>query len=231
MNDEFILLDTHVHTSEVSVCGKVPAAEMVRRYKDAGYDGIIITDHYNEGYFEALGELSWEKKIESFISGYKLAQTEGKNVGLMVFFGIEARFSDSHDDYLVFGLDEKYLIENPKLYEHTYESFKAYIDGTGALIFQAHPYRKGQSPANPSLLHGIEVFNGNPRHDSQNDRAYAYAKNNNLRMIAGSDAHQIEDIAISGIKVPRHIDSIEKLIKWYLNKTQGMEHIYIRDKA
>ena len=34
--------DTHVHTCEVSPCGKVPAEEMVRLYREAGYQGIII---------------------------------------------------------------------------------------------------------------------------------------------------------------------------------------------
>ena len=32
-------LDLHVHTSEVSGCGRVPAAEMARLYHEAGYDG------------------------------------------------------------------------------------------------------------------------------------------------------------------------------------------------
>ena len=42
-------LDLHVHTSEVSGCGKVPAAEMVRLYHEAGYDAIVITDHLIAG--------------------------------------------------------------------------------------------------------------------------------------------------------------------------------------
>ena len=40
-------LDIHVHTSETSSCGQVSAQEAVRLYEQAGYDGIIITDHYH----------------------------------------------------------------------------------------------------------------------------------------------------------------------------------------
>ena len=142
MNNDLILLDTHVHTSQVSGCGKVSADEMVRLYKKAGYQAIIITDHYCKEYFEDLGQISWQDKIKSFVSGYKLAEKEGKKIGLKVFLGMEIRFTNGPEDYLVYGLDEEYLIENPKLYNETLESFRNGISNKGALIIQAHPYRK-----------------------------------------------------------------------------------------
>ena len=37
--------ELHCHTKEVSRCGAVPAAEIVKMYKENGYDGIVITDH------------------------------------------------------------------------------------------------------------------------------------------------------------------------------------------
>ena len=49
MKDNLMLLDTHVHTCQVSPCGKVPAKEMIELYKEAGYGGVIITDHYYKG--------------------------------------------------------------------------------------------------------------------------------------------------------------------------------------
>ena len=47
--------DIHTHTSEVSPCGKVEAEKVVELYKEAGYTGIVITDHYYEGFFENGG--------------------------------------------------------------------------------------------------------------------------------------------------------------------------------
>lgn len=229
MDNEFQLFDSHVHTSEVSFCGKVPAMEMVRRYKKAGYEGIIITDHYYGGYFDSLSGLPWEQKVESFLSGYKIALKEGSRIGLKVLLGMEITFFNSPEDYLVYGLDEEYLIGNPKLYDHTLDSFKSYIEGTGALIFQAHPFRRGLTPAPYDLLDGVEIYNGNPRHNSNNDSAYAYAKDNNLKMIAGSDGHQIEDVGKAGILIPKEIDSMDKFIEWYVNKAAETEHIYIND--
>ncbi len=215
MKQQSYLIDTHVHTSEVSSCGKVPAANMARYYKDAGYQGIIITDHYYDRYFEALGDLPWEAKVQKYLSGYKAALEEGKRIGLNVMFGIELRFHDSPEDYLVYGIDEEFLINNPELYRYTLKSFKELIDHQNILIFQAHPFRAGVKPAPPALLHGVEVFNGHPRHDSHNELAYKFAAENGLLMIAGSDAHQPQDVGRAGICLPHPICSVRELVEYY----------------
>ena len=41
--------DPHVHTDESSICGKIPAKEVVNLYKNAGFDTIFITDGESEG--------------------------------------------------------------------------------------------------------------------------------------------------------------------------------------
>lgn len=45
--------DLHVHTSNVSPCAHVQAEEVVRLYAQAGYTGIVITDHYYDRFFSA----------------------------------------------------------------------------------------------------------------------------------------------------------------------------------
>ena len=72
-------LDIHVHTSETSSCGQVSAQEAVRLYEQAGYDGIIITDHYHREYFNSLGNLTWNDKIDCYLKGYR--SSKGKNEG------------------------------------------------------------------------------------------------------------------------------------------------------
>jgi hypothetical protein len=215
MKKQWFLLDTHVHTSEVSSCGKVFAQEMVRYYKAAGYDGIIVTDHYYDGYFELMENQPWEIKVGKFLSGYKAALEEGERIGLNVMLGMEIRFYGSVEDYLVYGFDESFLIQNPELYKYTLESFKKLADNYNILIFQAHPFRAGMRPADPALLHGVEVFNGNPRHDSHNDLAYEFAAKNGLLMIAGSDAHQPQDVGRAGICLSLPIYLSRQLVGCY----------------
>ena len=41
--------ETHLHTSETSACAVSSAGDMVRAYADAGYTGIVVTDHFFNG--------------------------------------------------------------------------------------------------------------------------------------------------------------------------------------
>jgi len=72
------------------------------------------------------------------------------------------------------------------------------------------------APATEQLLDGLEVYNGNPRHDSQNNKALSYAEKNNLKMISGSDFHEYEDLARGGIaaeEVPSNMSELCSLLK------------------
>ena len=71
------------------------------------------------------------------------------------------------------------------------------------------------NPASDDLLDGLEVYNGNPRHDSQNDKALSYAEKHNLKMISGSDFHENEDLARGGIvaELPEKMSELISLLK------------------
>lgn len=195
-------LDTHVHTSQTSPCGKVDAKELVHLYKEAGYDGLVITDHYYRAYFENLDQSNWEDKIKQYLQGYHNALAEGKRLGLTILLGMEIRFDENENDYLVYGLDEDFLYKNKQLYTLNLQTFYKLIQNTSIRIYQAHPFRPRMIPADPHCLHGIEIYNGNPRHNSNNQKAYDYAQQNQLQMISGSDFHQVQDIARGGIVLP-----------------------------
>ena len=69
----------------------------------------------------------------------------------------------------------------------------------GALLVQAHPYRKKCTPAIACYLEGLEVRNLNPRHENHNGWAEDYAAQFGLLRLGGSDCHRTEDIARGGI--------------------------------
>ena len=215
--------DVHVHTSETSSCGKVPAVQVVRMYKDAGYKGIIITDHFFNGFFDSLGSISWESKIDSFLCGYKSAKSEGDKVGLTVILGMEMRFNNSPNDYLVYGTDETLLKNNSEIYKFGLEKFKTFAKDNGLLIYQAHPYRPNITAASPKLLDGVEVYNGNPRHNSHNNSALEFACHNGLKMLSGSDFHQVEDLARGGIILEQKVHNMDELLA--VLKSQAYELI------
>ncbi len=193
------IYDVHIHTSETSSCGKVDAKTVVRVYKEAGYHGLVITDHYTRGYFESLRYNQWEDKVNQYLRGYHSALAEGRKLGLNVLLGMELRFDENESDYLIYGIDEDFLFRHRELYTLNIEKFSGMINGTTIQIYQAHPFRLTSVPANPAYLHGIEVYNGNPRQISNNSKAFEYAKKNGLKMISGSDFHLLSDLARGGI--------------------------------
>ncbi len=192
-------IDTHVHTLETSLCARIEAAEIIRLYKEAGYQGVIITDHYYDLYFENLIGLSWDEKIDQFLRGYHHAMEEGSKQGLKVFLGMEIRFTENPSDYLVYGITEQFLRENKELYTLGLKEFKKRIDKENILIFQAHPFRKHMIVAAPEDIHGVEVYNGNCRQNSNNELALTFAKEHSLLMSSGSDFHMPEDLARGGM--------------------------------
>ena len=205
--------DLHVHTKETSGCGRVPARRVVDLYREIGYDGIVITDHYLQDFFSGLGRRPWSEKVQRFLAGYRAAAERGREVGLRVFFGLELRFADDPLDYLVYGVDEDFLLAHPELLAADLAKLRALAKARGFLVYQAHPFRPGSSPAAPELLDGVEVYNGNPRHDSRNHLALEFARLHGLGMISGSDFHQPDDLGRGGIEVEEEILRSEELVE------------------
>lgn len=196
------IYDTHVHTSETSFCGKIDARTLVHMYRNAGYHGLVITDHFYRGYFESLPFEKWEDKVSCYLAGYRNALEEGRKVGLNILLGMELRFDENINDYLIFGIDEDFLYKNEELYAHTLKTFGELIKGTSILIYHAHPFRVNMTRMDPELLYGIEVYNGNPRQISNNNLADDFATANHLKKLSGSDFHQAPDLARGGIALP-----------------------------
>ena len=206
--------ETHAHTNETSPCGKVDACDLVQYYKESGYQGVVITDHYYKDFFEKLGDIPWKEKADAYLKGYRAALKKGDEVGLRVLLGMELRFQNSPNDYLVYGFDEDFLIRNEKLYEMTLKEFRELATQEELLIYQAHPFRNGAVVGKGNFLDGIEVFNGNPRHRSNNVFACLFAQEHQLKMLSGSDYHQLPDLARGGIEILKDLRTPQELVEY-----------------
>jgi predicted metal-dependent phosphoesterase TrpH len=216
--------DMHVHTREVSPCGKVSARDVVALYKQAGYHGIVLTDHCYDGFFARFSNLSWEQQVDEYLKGYRKALESGREVGLQVILGMELRFFGSMNDYLVYGVDESFLKSTPYPYMKDLKIFHQIAKENDLLIYQAHPFRTGITRANPNDLDGIEVFNGNLRHDSRNDLALRFAQENRLLQVSGSDFHQLEDLGRGGIEITQSVKTSRELVRVLKSET-GIKRI------
>ena len=212
--------ELHAHTKETSNCGEVPAAELIEAYINAGYSTVVITDHLStHTYFRYdYVNMSWDEKIDVFVRGWKAAKQAAKS-RINVLFGMELRFDmDNVDnDYLVFGIDEKFLRNNGDLINMNIKSFSKLAHENGLIIFQAHPFRVNMRISDPKYLDGIEAYNACVRHNSNNDIAEAWADKYGLLKSSGSDYHRPEDVGKGGIITETPITDNTELIKTLLS--------------
>jgi hypothetical protein len=205
-------IETHCHTATVSPCGRLSPERLVQEYARAGYSGIIVTDHLTERLPLLSRIRTWPDRVRRFFAGYRAAVSAGAELGVSVFPGFELSFPNlSGSDFLVFGINEELLADMPDPFELGPAGFREVVRSAGALVFQAHPFRKHR-PVDPAFLDGVEVSNGNPRHDSQNHLAAAFARRHGLLASSGSDTHRLEDVARGGILVREMPASVKELV-------------------
>ncbi len=200
--------EAHFHTSDVSTCAHICAEEAVELYKKAGYSGVVVTDHFSYDCFEnKYPGNTWEEKIDYFLTGYRNAKKH-ETESFSVMLGIELRFPENDNDYLVYGVDEKFLYEHEDILKMTAKQFKKLAERNGITFIQAHPFRIDSNITNPRYIDGIEVYNGNRRHDSSNNIAEMWAKKHGFITTCGSDFHEYEDLARCGMACDRFLNDI-----------------------
>ena len=224
------LYETHMHTCQASKCGRSTGREHVRKYRDLGFAGIIITDHFFGGNCAVDRSLPWEEKIKQFCSGYEDALNEGLKIGFPVFFGWEQGYGD--DEYLVYGLDREWLLGHPEIEHCSRRRQLELAHEGGGCVIQAHPFRARAYIQHIRLglrfADGAEVANaGNlPVSDVC---AYRYAQAYGLMMTAGSDNHDSSRIVraeqLYGVSLEKPLQSIGDYVRLILGRGKIGLHV------
>ena len=185
--------ETHLHTRQGSACGVSTGAEQARFYRDLGYTGIFVTDHFTGGNTAVPRDLPWRERVDWFCSGYEDALAEGQKVGLDVFFAWEQNFEG--DEYLVYGPDRAWLLAHPDVEHWTRRRQLEEIHRAGGAVIQAHPFRDRDYIKYILLgrkyCDGIEVAN-TFNHRWNDACARRYAEIFDLPVIAGTDNHNLD---------------------------------------
>lgn len=209
--------ETHFHSAETSPCSRLSAAEGLKMYKAAGFHGVNISDHYDPGFFWRNSNLpTFQDQADDWLKGYRAAKEAGKALGMSVFLGMELCTENSSNDYLLFGVTEEFVYDNPRLYEWKMADVCQLAKRYGILVFQAHPYRAGLV-FTPEVLDGVEVYNGSPRDNSQNELALSAAEEHGLLRSAGSDCHRPEDVARGGIQTEEPLTTTQQFRDIFLS--------------
>lgn len=202
--------DLHIHTSECDKYAWVDGAETVRQYKNAGYDGLVITDHYEskilECFKDEIGSSDKDAIINRYLFGYYSARNEAEKLGFTVLCGAEVRFENNINDYLVYGLEEQDFYRLPLLNKLQNVEELSSVLPKNALIVQAHPFRNNMTVCSPNNIFGIEGYNGCTE-KIRNEMAKMFASHYNKAITSGSDFHEISMLAKGGIETRKKLNS------------------------
>ncbi len=189
-------IELHAHTFPVSRCSDMSPVDLVRVYKRAGLDAVVITNHFIKSTFSE--GMSREEAILYYLADYRAARQEGERIGIRVLLGAEMRFPENANDYLVYGIGEEDIgVLYDLLGGDLAQFYTAFSDGR-RVIAQAHPFRNGMVRADTAYLDGIEVYNVHPNHNSRISLAAAHAAKHGKLVLGGSDYHRTSDFAEEG---------------------------------
>lgn len=224
---EKFLYETHLHTSEASACGMLTGAEQARKFKEAGYTGIVVTDHFIGGNTAIDRSLPWEAWVEGLCKGYESAREEGDKIGLQVFFGWESGYQGT--EFLIYGLDKQWLLDHPEIRDCSIQRQYELVHAGGGIVIHAHPFRVEpyipQIRLFPDYVDAVEAINAahssiysrSHKNPVWNDEAMAYAREHDLPVTAGSDQHK-PDLICGGMIFSRKMADIHDLSRAIVNR-------------
>ena len=211
--------ETHLHTSEASACGKSSGADMARACREAGYTGIIVTDHFFYGNTRIDRKLPWEEWVSQFCLGYEHAAAEGERIGLQVFFGWESCYNGT--EFLINGLSKEWLISHPEIRDCTIPEQLQLVHNGGGMVVQCHPFREASYLDHISLYplyeDAVEIVNASHNDPSYDEQAQLYARVHDLPVTAGSDIHHT-DLKLGGMAFRRRLDDSRDYIRAVMDR-------------
>ncbi|MDR0474420.1 MAG: PHP domain-containing protein [Treponema sp.] len=188
------IYETHLHTSQASACAISRGAEYIKVYRDLGFTGIFVTDHFMRGNSSLDRNLPWTEWVKRFCTGYENARNEGERLGFDVFFGWEETFNG--DDYLIYGLDKNWLLEHPEARTWNRKEQYETVARSGGCVIQAHPFRQRDYLKKVCLstgcVDGVEAANGGNGEAACDALALRYGQRLGLTLTAGTDIHSAE---------------------------------------
>lgn len=197
-----MLIDLHTHTHPLSYDSQLEPDDLIDVAKEAGLDGVCLTEH----------DFFWEREK---------ARELARRHDFLVIPAVEVNTENGH--VLVFGL-EAYAYGMHRLHE-----LAALVEAAGGASIASHPYRRQlpfellregdwseaieRAAANPAYkhVHAIEAYNGRGT-ARQNAFSIELAERLGLPTTAGSDAHTAGDVGACATEFERAITGLDDLI-------------------
>lgn len=202
------LYETHCHCSQCSRCAISTSQEMVRAYHQAGYAGLVLTDHFIFGNTAVDRDLPWPERMQRYYDAYLDAKAAAQRLDFDVIFGIEHAYGDGKE-VLIYGVGLDFLLANPDIPALSLDAFVKRIHAAGGVVIQAHPYRNRpyvNMAVGPraDLVDGIEIYNACNRPGEDLQALELSKQKDSYILTSGGDIHSAQDgrIGAAGILLP-----------------------------
>lgn len=205
-----MLIDLHAHTSGISTCCRMDAAQIVETAKNAGLDGIVLTNHYHKPYVKNGDILGFARR---YVEEYQYTKACGEKLGCKVFFGLEISMEQYERTHvLVYGVGEDFVLQNPGVFDCSLKNLHALVRDWGGALIQAHPMRKGKTVLpEAEYLDGLEI-NCHPLYEGTHLQALtAIAREKGMILTAGGDFHADTHHPHCGVYLPDGMDATMEL--------------------
>jgi len=204
-----MLIDLHTHTRPLSHDSLLSPDELIDAAKAAGLDAVCLTEH----------DFTWEpEKVRDL----------ARRHAFTVIPGIEVNTEDGH--IIAFGLD-RYVYGI-----HRIADLARLVDEAGGALIAAHPYRRQlpwqlrregdpdrasawsealeRAAANPAYRYvcALETLNGRSS-QRENDFSQELCRRLGLPAVAGSDAHQRDDLGRCATEFQRPVADLSDLVR------------------
>lgn len=186
--------DHHVHTDRYSPDSVIAPRELVDRARDAGLDGVVITEH----------DVQWPADELRELAEY------GRRLGVRVFSGAEVSAREGH--FLVYGL--------PNLKEVapgvTLAELLAVVKRFDAAVVAAHPFRWDQDFNAIVAEHGpafdaLELVSNNVTPETRG-RTARVLEVHPMGATGSSDGHEPEIVGCYFTEFPNPIESLADFV-------------------
>lgn len=212
--------EMHCHTGWCSACAHNSPEEMAEAYYNAGYAGMVITDHFLRGNTAVDRSLPWEEKMRRYYEAYEAARNWAASHApdFHVLFGLEHHYGDGKE-VLTYGIDLPFLLDHLNLHLYSLKEYTDFVHQAGGLVVMAHPYRHAsyindEVKPQPQYLDGAEVFNFYNTGE-ENREAARLAEKHGLLPTSGGDEHSSTGASIgkAGIALKAPVDTGKELVE------------------
>ncbi len=227
------LYETHCHSGPVSKCAIVDIYQQVDFYKNHGFDGMFVTNHFMKLYGadhceQNYTEEEYKENLDFYFSDYKKALEYGKEIGIKVFLGVE--ISHWGTDFLIYGLDKQWYYDHFEITKMGMKELLDYVAECGGFVSQAHPYRDSDYIDHirlyPKNIQAVEILNGCQR-NFVNKMGKAYAEAYGKYITAGSDNHRAENAPmLVAMTSEAPLNSVEDFVNAVKDGTLGIEVLF-----